>query len=99
LVSKFWNICIGGQSNIGSWANIGEKILKYRYQFQQNDIGWQGRNQGEGRAKGASKSKLKNKKFKFSNFLHTTRSKCYCNTITSSQLSNFIELGGKLIMT
>jgi len=25
MVSKFWNIGIGGQSNIGKWPNIGEK--------------------------------------------------------------------------
>jgi len=23
-LSKFWNICIGGQSNIGNWPNIGK---------------------------------------------------------------------------
>jgi len=27
-VSKFWNIDIDGQSNIGNWPNIGEKMLK-----------------------------------------------------------------------
>jgi len=27
-VSKFWNIGIGDQSNIGNWSNIGKKILK-----------------------------------------------------------------------
>jgi len=27
-VSKFWNIDISGQSNIGSWANIGGKNCK-----------------------------------------------------------------------
>jgi len=27
-VSKFWNIGIGGQSNIGSWPNIGETIFE-----------------------------------------------------------------------
>jgi len=27
-VSKFWNIGIGGQSNIGSWTNIGKKIFE-----------------------------------------------------------------------
>jgi len=27
-VSKFWNIGIDGQSNIGNWTNIGEKKLK-----------------------------------------------------------------------
>jgi len=25
-VSKFWNICIDGHSNIGSWPNISENI-------------------------------------------------------------------------
>jgi len=28
LASKFWNIGIGGRSNIGSWPNINEKKLK-----------------------------------------------------------------------
>jgi len=27
-VSKFWNISIGGRSNMGNWPNIGEKNLK-----------------------------------------------------------------------
>jgi len=27
-VSKFWNIGIGGQSNIGNWPNTEEKVLK-----------------------------------------------------------------------
>jgi len=38
------------------------------------------------------KVEKKGKKFYFLvNFVHTTRSKCYCNTIIPTQLSNFIE--------
>jgi len=37
---KFWNIGIGGQSNIDSWPNIGEKILKISVSVSnKNDIG------------------------------------------------------------
>jgi len=32
-VSKFWNIGVGGQSNIGSWPNIGEKIENISIDF------------------------------------------------------------------
>jgi len=38
LVSKFWNISISGQSNIGIWPNIGKIFQKYR--FQKYDISW-----------------------------------------------------------
>jgi len=59
----------------------------------------QGRNQGGAKGTEAPLSPLnqvkvekKNKKFYFlANFVHTSRSKCYCNTIITSQLSNFIE--------
>jgi len=43
-VSKFWNIGIGGQSNIGNWSNINEfffmkitvSVSKKRYQSVSN---------------------------------------------------------------
>jgi len=37
------------------------------------------------------KVEIKDKKLQFlANFVHATRSKCYCNTTIPSQLSNFV---------
>jgi len=56
-----------------------------------------GRNQGGGGAKGAEAPSLDKSKLRkiislnfLANFVHTTRSNCYCNIIIPSQLSNFV---------